>query len=67
MLTRILNSAFKKPISIRQRNLRQFSSKIKTNRNFGEDAPPKNRNLTHSSKYEREGKFPDGNLFFQEM
>lgn len=67
MLTNIFKSAFKKPLGSSTKLLNPFSSKIKTNRNFGEDAPPKNRKLKHSSAFERGSRFPTGNLPFQAM
>lgn len=66
MLTRFLKSTLKTPITS-SHLMKSFSSKIKTNRNFGEKAPPKDRKLTHSSKSEREAIFPNGNLPFHAM
>lgn len=66
MLTRFIKSTFKTPVGS-SNLMKSFSSKIKTNRNFGEKAPPKDRKLAFSSKSERQASFPNGNLPFHSM
>lgn len=63
MLSSLLTKTFTKP----QAMARVFSSKIKTNRKFGEDAPPKDRGLIHGSIYEKKGYFAKGDLQYSQM
>lgn len=46
--------------------MRAFSM-VKTNRKFGEDAPPKNRVMIHGSSYEKTGYYPKGDLPYSQM
>ena len=60
-LTKSLNMA--KPLNF----ARAFSSKIKTNRKFGEDAPPKDRGMIHGSVHEKKGYFAHGDMNYSQM
>jgi hypothetical protein len=39
----------------------------KTNRKYGEDAPEKDRGLTHGSSFEKKGHFAKGDLPYSQM
>lgn len=67
MLTSFLTKSFNLSKPQSHTFLRTFSSKIKTNRKFGEDAPPKDRGMIYGSKYEKQAEFPNGDLPYSQM
>ena len=66
MLTNFLTKTMQVP-KANMSMFRAFSSKIKTNRKFGEDAPPKDRGLDNGSIHEKRGQFPRGDLPYSQM